>query len=150
MRHATALDSDPNLLAVRECLTLDEVMDLAGARLMLSAQGSATARSVLRRSLQLRYEELRSRNAAQRPLRDLVGPPVTVIAVRSVAAEGVDLLQLVAEHPTLGRTVVVVRANAVSGRAGLAPGARVRFGAAPTRTGLSFRAHVQAGCNREP
>ena len=150
MRHATALDSDPNLLAVRECLTLDEVMDMVGAQLTPSLKGPAATRSSLRRHLQLRYEELRGRNAAQRPLRDLVGPPVTVIAVRSVAAEGVDLLQMVVEHPTLGRTVVVVRENAVSGRAGLAPGALVRFGAAPTRTGLSFRAHVQAGGNREP
>lgn len=149
MRHATALGSDPNLLAAWECLTLDEVMDLAGARLMPALEGPAGARSSLRRYLQLRYEELRGRNADQRPLRDLVGPPVTVIALRSLEAEGEVLLRLVVAHPTLGRTVVVVREGAVSGGAGLAPGAHVRFGAAPTRTGLSFSAHVQVGPNWE-
>lgn len=139
--HATRIRSE--LLAVRRCSTLDDLLDLSDEYLLRRSYPAANDRSSIQRALQVRHLELRGPQRCH-PLRDLVGPVFQVQEVERRAIEGRDHVQMVVEHPDLGMVVVLFREGVMKGLALLVPGAQIRMGAYPTVCGLGFRVAAAA------
>lgn len=127
------------LLAIKDCSTLDDLLDLSNAYLLSPEPPLFSDRPTVQAALQERYLELKGPQRYH-PLRDLVGPPLKVQEVERRAISGTDHVRLVAEHPSLGHVMVLFREGVMKGVSLLVPGAQVRFSAYPTVRGFGFRA----------
>ena len=136
---ANVIRTGDEFAAIRECSTLDDLLDLSDKYLLAPRLHRPSERSSVQAALQARYLELKG-SQRYRPLRDLVGPALQIREVERRVINGTEHVRVVAEHPSLGRVTVLFREGTMRGLGLLVPGAQVRFSAYPTEHGLGFRA----------